>query len=285
LFVSNEELIKHIPAEILPDYLGGIATLNHSNWLADCNKLVTHKSSTCYNYYTKSIPISSNMSVSFNTNGESFDDEHKKQSLITTGVPVTTTTTKEVHSNRKRQSTSDFFDIEDKRVKVSNKNNQIINTNSSSTSSLTSSVVSSSSENINSNNLKSSSILPLPFEEFNKSIQNDLDNKLTVDQLIEHVTNVGPDGLSEEFLWIRQQPFQSSIDIFKHRDNFTKNRYRDVVCLDDTRVVLDFDSKHKQISSKINNNDYIHANYVDGYKQKNAYISTQGPLDDTVEDF
>lgn len=31
--------------------------------------------------------------------------------------------------------------------------------------------------------------------------------------------------------------------------------------------------------------DYIHGNFVDGYKQKNAYISTQGPLDETIEDF
>ncbi len=31
--------------------------------------------------------------------------------------------------------------------------------------------------------------------------------------------------------------------------------------------------------------DYIHANYVEGFKSVRKYICTQGPLDDTVADF
>ncbi len=59
-----------------------------------------------------------------------------------------------------------------------------------------------------------------------------------------------------------------------------------MVCLDQSRVHLKTDDDHL-IGGYTDdmNNDYIHANFVDGYKQKNAYISTQGPLDSTVEDF
>lgn len=60
-----------------------------------------------------------------------------------------------------------------------------------------------------------------------------------------------------------------------------KNRYRDVICLDESRIKL-LECSKQNTNFK---NDYIHGNYVDGYKQKNAYISTQGPLDETVEDF
>lgn len=53
--------------------------------------------------------------------------------------------------------------------------------------------------------------------------------------------------------------------------NQPKNRYTDVLCFDHSRVLLSLD-----VSAADNVSDYIHANYVDGYKQRNAFISTQG---------
>ena len=50
-FVTNEELKNQIPAEILPDYLGGAFKLDHKNWLNKCNKLVKNDISTCSYYY------------------------------------------------------------------------------------------------------------------------------------------------------------------------------------------------------------------------------------------
>lgn len=53
------------------------------------------------------------------------------------------------------------------------------------------------------------------------------------------------------------------------RNNLTKNRYTDVLCYDHSRVILSPEDEDPT-------SDYINANFVDGYKQKNAYISTQG---------
>ncbi|CAD5229577.1 unnamed protein product [Bursaphelenchus okinawaensis] len=54
----------------------------------------------------------------------------------------------------------------------------------------------------------------------------------------------------------------------------TRNRYRDVVCLEATRVKL-----------KGLENDYIHANYVSTPKSDKRIICTQGPTDTTCGDF
>ena len=51
--------------------------------------------------------------------------------------------------------------------------------------------------------------------------------------------------------------------------NLPKNRYRDVVCYEESRVKL------KVIKNK-EGSDYIHANYVSGYNRPQAFILTQG---------
>ncbi|XP_013147433.1 PREDICTED: tyrosine-protein phosphatase non-receptor type 9-like [Papilio polytes] len=61
--------------------------------------------------------------------------------------------------------------------------------------------------------------------------------------------------------------------------NLSKNRYTDVLCYDHSRVLL------SQTDPEDPTTDYINANYVDGYKQKNAFICTQGPLPKTFSDF
>ncbi|KHN78776.1 Receptor-type tyrosine-protein phosphatase gamma, partial [Toxocara canis] len=51
--------------------------------------------------------------------------------------------------------------------------------------------------------------------------------------------------------------------------------YTDVLCLDKTRVIL---------RGRTKDNDYIHANWVE-LPSHRKYICTQGPLNETVEDF
>jgi len=50
--------------------------------------------------------------------------------------------------------------------------------------------------------------------------------------------------------------------------NKSKNRYANVIAYDHSRVVL-------QSLDGIVGSDYINANYMDGYRQQNAYIATQ----------
>lgn len=60
--------------------------------------------------------------------------------------------------------------------------------------------------------------------------------------------------------------------------NKPKNRYANVIAYDHSRVIL-------QPQDGILGGDYINANYCDGYRKHNAYVATQGPLQDTFADF
>ncbi|CAG9566015.1 unnamed protein product [Danaus chrysippus] len=96
--------------------------------------------------------------------------------------------------------------------------------------------------------------------------------------LLARVNALGRRGLCAEYDEIRARPLAGTFHHAKLPANLSKNRYTDVLCYDHSRVVLSTldDDPHS---------DYINANYVDGYKQRNAFISTQGPLPKTFGDF
>ncbi|XP_067677159.1 uncharacterized protein [Haliotis asinina] len=59
--------------------------------------------------------------------------------------------------------------------------------------------------------------------------------------------------------------------------NDTKNRYRDVLPYDSTRVSLEIADKSES--------DYINASFIDGYKEHIHYVAAQGPSVEVVPDF
>uniref|UniRef100_A0A1I8EKW1 Protein-tyrosine phosphatase n=1 Tax=Wuchereria bancrofti TaxID=6293 RepID=A0A1I8EKW1_WUCBA len=88
----------------------------------------------------------------------------------------------------------------------------------------------------------------------------------------------GVQGLMKEFKEIRESSIPPSQLVKTAFDkNPDKNRYRDVFCVDETRVVLNYPPK--------TTNDYIHANWVDVVSMKQRFICTQAPKENTVEDF
>ncbi|VDL67914.1 unnamed protein product [Nippostrongylus brasiliensis] len=58
--------------------------------------------------------------------------------------------------------------------------------------------------------------------------------------------------------------------------NMEKNRYREVFCIDATRVVLNWPPGMS---------DYINANWVDSVDKQKKFICTQAPTNKTLDDF
>ncbi|CAF1023620.1 unnamed protein product [Adineta steineri] len=63
-----------------------------------------------------------------------------------------------------------------------------------------------------------------------------------------------------------------------HPSNKFKNRLVNILPYENTRVCL-------SPIRGIDGSDYINASYIDGYRFRNGYIATQGPLNETIDDF
>lgn len=121
----------------------------------------------------------------------------------------------------------------------------------------------------------------------------------TIDQVVEMVRNRGRNGLMGEYAEIKMRAPVGTFTNARLLPNMQKNRYTDVLCYDHSRVVLSSSNGSDDNLARLTDDavdggggvggagtvDYINANFVDGYKQKNAYISTQGPLPKTSADF
>ncbi|XP_053658077.1 phosphatidylinositol phosphatase PTPRQ [Anopheles marshallii] len=76
---------------------------------------------------------------------------------------------------------------------------------------------------------------------------------------------------------------QETVSFQSARENERKNRYINILPFDSNRVLLDSNDDDEDIENGVN--DYINASFIEGYKYQREYIATQGPKQETCNDF
>ncbi|XP_046489055.1 tyrosine-protein phosphatase non-receptor type 9 isoform X2 [Neodiprion pinetum] len=245
--VSIPQLTLHIPRESLSRRLGGTLEVQHDAWLLHCLKSMTNRGGgeLCEVAPGVVAPLPPTLKI-------------QNQQQNSNGGPIGSPTSPLNEKLKAKNGVANNSEIE------------------------------TSNEHTNGDHWPGSDEAPSPVQppssassgfSDDDSLHGDLAlQAVSMEQLIEAVHTRGKVGLVSEYMEIRQRPPDGSFNHAKLRANQPKNRYTDVLCYDHSRVSL----------SEVENDpssDYINANFVDGYKQKNAFISTQGPLPKTCGDF
>ncbi|XP_076441135.1 receptor-type tyrosine-protein phosphatase T-like [Babylonia areolata] len=84
------------------------------------------------------------------------------------------------------------------------------------------------------------------------------------------------EGLKREYKML-PAGLTATCEVARREENKMKNRYGNIIAYDHTRVVLDPVDDDPT-------DDYINANYIDGYNRPRAYIAAQGPNTPTIKD-
>ncbi|XP_036959213.1 tyrosine-protein phosphatase non-receptor type 18 isoform X1 [Acanthopagrus latus] len=102
--------------------------------------------------------------------------------------------------------------------------------------------------------------------------------------LLSSLRTVDPGTVDQEYNAVRSQTLMLKRDLGLTteagalKENIKKNRYKDILPYDQSRVVL-------SLLTTDNDNDYINASFIKGASADRSYIASQGPLSSTVTDF
>ncbi|XP_065335287.1 tyrosine-protein phosphatase non-receptor type 9 [Cloeon dipterum] len=255
--VSVPQLTAHIPRHALPRSLGGSLAVDHAAWLRHCFKSMTNRHDNDLAPATQAtLDLANNLGERMGSPAGGAVSELDQQHT----VPSMTV------KNGQVDNEDDVVLDEITPRDLHNGNDSCWN--------------GSSAEAPSSPAPHASSSASSGFSD-DDSLHGGADDSRGQDleQFVQMVQSKGRTGLRLEYAEIRSKPPDGTFNNAKQRNNLSKNRYTDVLCFDHSRVVLTPSDPNDATS------DYINANFVDGYKQKNAFISTQGPLPKTFEDF
>lgn len=274
--VNLTELPIHIPRDSIPKQLGGHLVPNHTGWLRICFQVATNQNPDMSSYFISRLPQQGTESKEVIQSGASTDTEH--QIFISDlDSEESKETVCEKYNNEDKEKEAEDRAKKEKEVIVEKETSEKVQQTdfrSSDTRKRSSDCDKNQSE-INDPNLPCKR-KPQIYEE---SLHMPTDNGMGIEALAERVRTLRKKGLQQEYLSIRSESPTGNFHVSRAKYNLPKNRYLDVLCYDHSRVVL---------SSSLEgdpSHDYINANFVDGYKQKNAYITTQGCLTRTIGDF
>uniref|UniRef100_A0A0N5BV26 Protein-tyrosine phosphatase n=1 Tax=Strongyloides papillosus TaxID=174720 RepID=A0A0N5BV26_STREA len=94
------------------------------------------------------------------------------------------------------------------------------------------------------------------------------------EKLAKDIIDKGVDEILAEFYTLNHGIEDADLELFFNFVNMSRNRYRDIILKDTTRIILEDEE-----------NDYIHANYVSTPSNSKRFICCQAPLEQTTEHF
>lgn len=286
--INLSQLIQHIPQDALPEQLGGKSITNHKAWLQLCSRVALKEDPDMNTYFVsckrpsmgdgqESTCRSMSSDLSDNMLHSDIDSEESKE----------TVNEKQNNEDLEKEDSSDEKEVA---VEKEDSLNLVPSKRRIDSVGNNDSLKRAAQETNNENNIDVDSVdaprKKRPTSSTSSMSNNAVEDSLhmpeadgmDLDQLVEYTRSMRRRGLMEEYASIKMESPAGTFTASKAKHNLPKNRYSDVLCLDHSRVKLS--TQNNDPSS-----DYINANFVDGYMQKNAYISTQGPLPRTFGDF